>query len=38
MMSEKGNGISIQTTALILYHQVTYNENKDKLKVTPARQ
>ncbi len=38
MMSEKGNGIGPLTTALILYHQTTYNENKDKLKGTPSRQ
>jgi hypothetical protein len=38
MMSEKGNGISLLTTALILRHQLTYNENQDKIKSTPARQ
>jgi hypothetical protein len=38
MMSEKGNGISLLTTAVILRHQLMYNENQDKLKSTPARQ
>ncbi|MDD5339849.1 MAG: hypothetical protein PHV13_01225 [Candidatus ainarchaeum sp.] len=38
MMSEKGNGIGLLTTAVILRHQLTYNENQDKLKGTPARQ
>jgi|GEM_PF-3696223 len=37
MMSEKGNGIDPRTTALILYHQVAYNEKQDKLKSIPMR-